>query len=210
MMRIFIAITMLIFSAAIQPAIAGNCSKHSTSLAGQASNAGIFKTLLAAAEAANLTSTLYNDGPFTLFAPTDAAFDSLPDGTLTSLLANIPQLTDVLKRHVVNDIKMSTDLAFNQIVTTLNGDVQVTYSSGVFIQDAEVIDPDILADNGVVHIIDAVILANASSVSNINIENEPRYLYTLNILGKKIDRFAKNQIVFDVYSNSDVIKRFVR
>ena len=92
MIELLVAITMLIFSAAIQPAIAGNCSKHSTSLAGQASNAGIFKTLLAAAEAANLTSTLYNDGPFTLFAPTDAAFGELADGTVENLLKSPTEL----------------------------------------------------------------------------------------------------------------------
>ena len=109
MIRIFVSITMLILSAAIQPAIAGNCSKHSTSLAGQASNAGIFKTLLAAAEAANLTSTLYNDGPFTLFAPTDAAFGELADGTVENLL-KVTELAKVLKYPLVKGNVFSNGL----------------------------------------------------------------------------------------------------
>ena len=119
MIRTCIAITMLIFSTAIQPAIASNCSKHNTSLAGQASNAGIFKTLLAAAEAANLTSTLYNDGPFTLFAPTDAAFGTLADGTVENLLKSPTELAKVLKYHLVKGNVFSDDLNSGSSISTM-------------------------------------------------------------------------------------------
>ncbi len=159
MIRIFVAITMLIFSAAIQPAIAGNCSKHSTSLAGQASNAGIFKTLLAAAEAANLTSTLYNDGPFTLFAPTDAAFGELADGTVENLLKSPTELANVLKYHFVKGNVFSDDLnSGSSISTVLGPPVRIKKSDGVFVNSAKVIQADIEASNGVIHVIDKVLL----------------------------------------------------
>ena len=159
MMRIFVAITMLIFSAAIQPAIAGNCSKHSTSLAGQASNAGIFKTLLAAAEAANLTSTLYNDGPFTLFAPTDAAFGELADGTVENLLKSPTELAKVLKYHLVKGNVFSNDLnSGSSIATVLGSPISIKKSDAVFVNSAKVIQADIEASNGVIHVIDKVLL----------------------------------------------------
>ena len=150
---------MLIFSAAIQPAIAGNCSKHSTSLAGQASNAGIFKTLLAAAEAANLTSTLYNDVPFTLFAPTDAAFGELADGTVENLLKSPTELANVLKYHFVKGNVFSDDLnSGSSISTVLGPPVSIKKSDGVFVNSAKVIQADIEASNGVIHVIDKVLL----------------------------------------------------
>ena len=159
MIRIFVAMTMLIFSAAIQPAIAGNCSKHSTSLAGQASNAGIFKTLLAAAEAANLTSALYNDGPFTLFAPTDKAFSELADGTVENLLKNPSELARVLKYHLVQGNVFSGDLSSGLSIPTVSGSsVSIKKSDAVFVNSAKVIQADIEASNGVIHVIDKVLL----------------------------------------------------
>ena len=138
---------MLIFSAAIQPAIAGNCSKHSTSLAGQALNAGIFKTLLAAAETANLTSTLYNDGPFTLFAPTDAAFGELADGTVENLLKSPTELAKVLKYHLVRGNVFSGDLdSGSSIPTVLGSSVSIKKSDTVYPIISKYFSPDELKE----------------------------------------------------------------
>ena len=159
MIRTFIAITMLLFLGANQPAIASNCSKHSTSLAGKASNAGIFKTHLAAAEAANLKSTLYNEGPFTLFAPTDAAFGALADGTFENLLKSPPELAKVIKYHLVRGNVFSGDLSSgSSISTVLGSSVVIKKSDAVFVNSAKVIQADIEASNGVIHVIDKVLL----------------------------------------------------
>ena len=117
-------------------------------------------TLKTAIDACSLDGVLSGPGPFTLFAPTDAAFNLLPAGTVTALLNDIPQLTDILLHHVVADSVMSTMLTNGQIVTTLLGtDVTVTINAnGVFIDNAQVTVADIVADNGVVHVIDAVLL----------------------------------------------------
>jgi transforming growth factor-beta-induced protein len=117
-------------------------------------------TLEAAVLAAELAGTLSGDGPFTVFAPTDAAFAALPDGTVDALLADIPALTSILTYHVVGANALSTDLSDGQTITTLNGEeVTVTINAdGVFINNAKVTVADILADNGVVHVIDAVLL----------------------------------------------------
>jgi uncharacterized surface protein with fasciclin (FAS1) repeats len=117
-------------------------------------------TLEAAVIAANLAGTLSGDGPFTVFAPTDAAFAALPAGLLDILLSDPDgALTDVLLYHVVAGAALSTDLSDGQVITTLVGeDVVVTINgNGVFINDSEVIVADLLADNGVVHVIDAIL-----------------------------------------------------
>ena len=159
MIRTFIATFMLIFAVAVQPATAGNCSKHTTTLAGQASNAGIFNTLLAAAEAANLTSVLYNDGPLTLFAPTDDAFAALPAGTVENLLKNPKELAKVLKYHLVKGNIFSDDLNNgSSVATVLGSPVSINTTEGVLINNAKVIQADVEASNGVIHVIDKVLL----------------------------------------------------
>jgi len=118
-------------------------------------------TLEAAVGAAGLVETLSGDGPFTVFAPTDAAFSLLPAGTIDALLADpAGLLTEILFYHVVSGTALSTDLSDQQEIVTLNGlSVTVTINgSGVFINDAQVIVADIIADNGVVHVIDAVLI----------------------------------------------------
>ncbi len=120
----------------------------------------VHNTLEAAVIAAELADDLSGEGPFTVFAPTDDAFAALPEGTLDALLADpTGQLAQILLYHVVAAKAMSTDLSDGQMVTTLEGtDVTVTISEGnVFINDAQVIVADIEADNGVVHVIDAVL-----------------------------------------------------
>ncbi|MBW8330735.1 MAG: fasciclin domain-containing protein [Prolixibacteraceae bacterium] len=118
-------------------------------------------TLEAAVIAAGLAETLSGDGPFTVFAPTDAAFAALPAGAVEALLADPSgALTDILKYHVVAGKVMSSDLSNSQVVTTLSGKL-VTVSinaNGVFINQSKVIVADIETDNGVVHVLDVVLV----------------------------------------------------
>jgi uncharacterized surface protein with fasciclin (FAS1) repeats len=124
-------------------------------------------TLEAAVVAAGLVETLQGDGTFTVFAPTDAAFNALPAGTLDALLSDPEgQLKQILLYHVAGGNVMSTDLIDNQIITTLQGKkVKVNIVGGeVFINNAKVTVADIKADNGIVHVIDAVLLPSADVV----------------------------------------------
>ena len=132
-------------------------------------NSADHTTLTAALFASGLNETLATPGDFTLFAPTDAAFAALPMGTVDALLADpTGLLTQVLLYHVVGATALSTDLTDGQVITTLNGeDVLVTINAnGVFINDAQVTIADIIADNGVVHVIDAVLLPPAPQPTN--------------------------------------------
>ena len=176
------------------------------------SNSADHTTLKAAINACALDGTLSGPGPFTLFAPTDAAFDLLPAGTVAALLNDIPQLTDILLHHVVGDSVMSTMLSNNQVVTTLLGtDITVTINAnGVFIDNAQVIIADLVADNGVVHVIDAVLLPSTTSTENLITEVNREFLYSVNILGKKVNKDTRDQVLFDIYSNGDVIKRLIK
>ena len=177
------------------------------------SNSNDHTTLKVAIDACALDVVLSDPGTLTLFAPTDAAFNLLPAGTVTALLNDIPQLTDILKHHVVGSTAMSGMLSNNQVVTTLLGtDVTVTINAnGVFIDNAQVTVADIVADNGVVHVIDAVLLPpSTTSVNNIKSDFVSEYIYSINILGEKVDRLVKNQIIFDIYRNGEVVKRFAR
>ena len=119
---------------------------------------GSFNTLVAAVTAADLADTLSSDGPFTVFAPTDDAFAALPEGTVEGLLEDIPTLTSILTYHVVAGKVESTDLV-NGPVTTVNGaDVEINLDDGVKVNDSNVIIPDVPACNGVIHVIDAVLI----------------------------------------------------
>jgi uncharacterized surface protein with fasciclin (FAS1) repeats len=175
------------------------------------SNSTDHTTLKSAIDACSLDGTLSGVGPFTLFAPTDAAFNLLPAGTVTALLGDIPQLTDILLHHVVGDSVLSTMLSNNLVVPTLNGDVLITINSmsEVFIDNAQVIVADLVADNGVVHVIDAVLLPTTTSVCELN-HLDKVYSYSINILGEKINRNLRNQIIFDVYIDGSITKRYVR
>jgi uncharacterized surface protein with fasciclin (FAS1) repeats len=122
-------------------------------------SAGSFNTLVAAVKAAGLVETLKSPGPFTVFAPTDEAFAKLPEGTVDSLLKDIPQLTKILTYHVVSGKVMSSDVVKLDKATTVQGsDVKIDASSGVKVNDATVVTPDVEADNGVIHVIDSVLL----------------------------------------------------
>ena len=166
-------------------------------------------TLKTAIDACNLGGTLSGPGPFTVFAPTDNAFNNLPAGTVTALLNDIPALTDILLHHVVGDSVMSGMLSNNQIVTTLLGtDVTVTINSNgdVYIDNAMVTVVDLVGDNGVIHVIDAVLLPNISSQVDIPNSSNIKYLHTLNILGVEVDDNLKNQLLFRVYSDGSIEK----
>ena len=127
--------------------------------------AGQFNTLAAALEAADLVGTLKGDGPFTVFAPTDAAFAKLPEGTVESLLKpeNRDQLVAILTYHVVPGKVKAADVVKLSEAKTVNGQaVAITVAdSGVQINDANVIKTDIGASNGVIHVIDTVILPSS-------------------------------------------------
>lgn len=122
-------------------------------------NAGSFKTLVAAVQAAGLVDTLKGPGPFTVFAPSDEAFAKLPAGTVDSLLKDIPELTKILTYHVVPGKVMSSDVVNLDKATTVQGsDLTIDASSGVKVNAAMVVKADIEADNGVIHVVDMVLL----------------------------------------------------
>ncbi len=125
-------------------------------------SAGSFTTLVAAVQAAGLVDTLKGNGPFTVFAPTDEAFAALPEGTVESLLLpeNKDQLVEILTYHVVPAKVMSGDIAGKRAkVLTVQGDrLSVNARNGVKVNGAEVVQADIEASNGVIHVVDAVIL----------------------------------------------------
>lgn len=122
-------------------------------------NAGSFTTLVAAIKAANLVDTLKGVGPFTVFAPTDEAFAKLPAGTVDSLLKDIPKLKKILTYHVVSGKVLSGDVVKLKSATTVEGsDVKIDASKGVKVNDATVVTPDVAADNGVIHVIDTVLI----------------------------------------------------
>ena len=125
-----------------------------------ATQAGNFTTLLAAIEAANLTDTLKGEGPFTVFAPTDKAFAALPNGTVEALLNDTEALKSILLYHVAGEKLMAADVVNMTNITTLQGSelpVNVT-EEGVFVGDAKIIVQDVEASNGVIHVIDAVLM----------------------------------------------------
>jgi uncharacterized surface protein with fasciclin (FAS1) repeats len=126
-----------------------------------ASENGSFKTLTAALKAADLVSVLEGSGPFTVFAPTDEAFAALPAGTVETLLKpeNKSKLVKVLTYHVLPQKAVSSGLKSAEVATVEGSDVKVTVADGgVTVNDAKVVKADIMAKNGVIHVIDKVIL----------------------------------------------------
>lgn len=122
-------------------------------------NAGAFNTLVAAVKAAGLVDTLKGPGPFTVFAPTDDAFAKLPEGTVESLLGDIPQLTKILTYHVVTGKVTAADVVKIDSATTVEGSsLKIDASNGVKVNDATVVTPDVEADNGIIHVIDSVLV----------------------------------------------------
>ena len=153
--------TLIALAASVALTGAAHANKSLVNIVETASAAGGFETLLAAAEAAGLVDTLAGDGPLTVFAPTDDAFAALPEGTVESLLLpeNRDQLAAILTYHVIAGEVFSTDLVDDMTATTVQGsDITIDLDNGVMVNDANVIAADIPASNGVIHVIDSVIL----------------------------------------------------
>ncbi len=147
---------------AVLPLAFSSVSAKAQDIVDTAIAAGQFGTLVAAVQAAGLVDVLKGDGPFTVFAPTDEAFAALPAGTVENLLKpeNKDQLTAILTYHVVPGKIMSADIAGKTAeVTTVQGsDISVNAMNGVMVDNATVVAADIEADNGVIHVIDQVVM----------------------------------------------------
>ena len=154
--RTFLALTNAAATALAAPAFAADMDIVDTAV-----GAGNFTTLVAAVQAAGLVETLKGEGPFTVFAPTDAAFAALPAGTVEDLLKpeNKDKLTAILTYHVVPGKVMSGDLSDGMKAATVQGgEVTITTMGGAKVDGATISAADIEATNGVIHVIDAVIL----------------------------------------------------
>ena len=156
-LRVFSALVLMLFTASAASAM-------SKDIVDTAAGAGQFKTLVAAVEAAGLVDTLKGDGPFTVFAPTDEAFAKLPDGTVDDLLKpeNKDKLVAILTYHVVPGKIMSGDISGKSTeVKTVQGDMlSIDATDGVKVDKAKVVKADISASNGVIHVIDTVVMPN--------------------------------------------------
>lgn len=122
-------------------------------------NAGTFNTLIKAVEATELVEILKSPGPYTVFAPTDEAFNTLPEGTLNSLLQDLKKLKRIVLYHVAFGDVRAEDLMQIQEAETVEGSiVAIESADGIKVNDANVLKTDILTDNGVIHVIDAVLI----------------------------------------------------
>lgn len=140
-------------------ALAASTFAHAADIVDTAMSAGQFKTLVKAVQEAGLVDTLKGTGPFTVFAPTDAAFAKLPAGTLEGLLKDKQKLQQVLTYHVVPGKVMAADVKPGDVKTIQGQSLKVTTAGGkVMIDSAQVIKTDIAASNGVIHVIDSVVL----------------------------------------------------
>lgn len=154
--RTFLATAIAVSALASTPLRASEADIVDTAVA-----AGSFNTLVAAVKAADLVDTLKGDGPFTVFAPTDAAFAKLPAGTVDDLLKpeNKAKLVKILTYHVVPGKVMSSDLSDGMMAKTVEGsEVTIKTDPAVMVDGAKVTQADIVASNGVIHVIDSVIM----------------------------------------------------
>jgi uncharacterized surface protein with fasciclin (FAS1) repeats len=166
-MKRFAVLSLVLALGTIPSFAGGSCSASSAKQAANsadivttASSAGSFNTLIAAVHAAGLLETLQSDGPFTVFAPTDEAFAKLPEGTVEALIADPEQLRAILLYHVVPGRVMAADVVTLDSATTAQGsEVAFVLADGaVRINNANVTATDIETSNGVIHVIDAVII----------------------------------------------------
>ncbi len=154
----------VILALAATPALAGSCGSQATTASNNivetAVSAGSFNTLVAAVQAADLAEVLAGDGPYTVFAPTDEAFAKLPAGTVEALIANPDKLREILLYHVVaGKVSASQVVSLSSATTVQGSDVSIRVADGsVMINDALVTATDIETSNGVIHVIDTVIL----------------------------------------------------
>jgi uncharacterized surface protein with fasciclin (FAS1) repeats len=158
---IYTAVAVLAMLAFVSGAtLAGSsCNNDKADIVDTAVAAGSFNTLVAAVQAAGLVETLKGDGPFTVFAPTDEAFAKLPAGTVEALLQDKAKLRAILTYHVVPGKVTAEDVVKITSAKTVAGEsVKIDTSSGVMINDATVVKADIMASNGVIHVIDTVLI----------------------------------------------------
>jgi len=141
-------------------AIGVTISAQAKDIVDTAIGAGSFKTLVTALGAARLVETLKGKGPFTVFAPTDEAFAKIPKPDLDALLKDKAKLTSVLTYHVVAGKVMAADVKAGKVKTVQGTDLTVSTSTGVAVDNAKVTKTYIVADNGVIHVIDTVIMPN--------------------------------------------------
>ena len=122
-------------------------------------NAGTFNTLVKAVEATELLEILKSPGPYTVFAPTDEAFNNLPEGTLDALLQDIPKLKRIVLYHVAfGDVRAEDLMQIEEAATVEGSIVAIESNQGIKVNDANVLKTDILTDNGVIHVIDGVLI----------------------------------------------------
>ena len=166
-----VATLAAVFTAPTIASAQGNATKDKKpmkNIVQVAVEAGSFNTLVAAVKAAGLVETLSGPGPFTVFAPTDAAFAKLPAGTIDALLADKEKLTSILTYHVVSGKVMAADITKTNGATpkTLNGlPLDIVVRDGkVYVNGVTVVTADVQASNGVIHVIDAVLLPQAAPV----------------------------------------------
>jgi len=138
----------------------GTLSAQAADIVDTAVAAGSFKSLVAAVQAAGLVDTLKGPGPFTVFAPTDEAFAKIPKAQLDALLADKAALTKVLTYHVVPGKVMAMDVKPGKVKTVQGSELTVSTMGGVKVDNANVVKTDIVTDNGVIHVIDSVVLPN--------------------------------------------------
>lgn len=151
------ALMALLFTVAA--AHAGSKNGASKDIVETAAEAGQFSTLITALKRAGLVETLKGEGPFTVFAPTDEAFARLPQDQLNALLADKERLTRVLTYHVVAGKVTSAEVAMLETADTVEGQaLQIESSGGVRVNNAQVVKADIMASNGVIHVIDSVMM----------------------------------------------------
>ena len=137
---------------------AGSLAAQAKDIVDTAVAAGQFKTLATALQAAGLIDTLKGKGPFTVFAPTDEAFAKVPKADLDALLKDKAKLTAVLTYHVVPGTVMAKDVKAGKVKTVQGSDLTVATAGGVMVDNAKVVKTDIVADNGVIHVIDTVVI----------------------------------------------------
>jgi uncharacterized surface protein with fasciclin (FAS1) repeats len=148
-MKKLVVVSLLAFAAA---------AAQSKDIVETAVAAGNFKTLAVALEKAGLIETLKGTGPFTVFAPTDEAFAKVPKADLDALLANKEKLVAVLTYHVVPGTVMAKDVKAGEVKSVQGSNLTLSTSGGVKVDGANVVKTDIVADNGVIHVIDSVVL----------------------------------------------------
>jgi uncharacterized surface protein with fasciclin (FAS1) repeats len=150
---------VVIAAASVIPLAQADSQGMQKDIVDTAVSAGEFDTLVTAVKEAGLVETLKGDGPFTVFAPTDEAFARIPEADLKALLADKEKLTRVLTYHVVPGKVMAADVAGMSAASTVEGgSLEISTSSGVRVDDATVVKTDIEASNGVIHVIDTVLM----------------------------------------------------